>query len=116
MDFELQYENLTEAGIKKVLEILVIKGKTFCSKEYTDKAEFIDNEFFCEETFSVEGEDFEDYVPECGPSYSSGGQPAEGGYFNSVVIDYNGKDMSELFKDSVIEDIRERLSEQKMGA
>lgn len=117
--YEIELDDFSEKGLKDFCNILIKNSYTLDNlflfdvdseiEDLTEKGEELLNQI------EVQGEDWEKYYPASGPSYSSGGEPAEGGYFNSISITlYINKkniDLSDFIEEKRKESILEKLSE-----
>lgn len=118
--YEIELDDFSEKGLKDFCNLLIENSYTLDNlflfdedgeiEDLTEKGEKLLNEI------EIVGEDWEKYYPASGPSYSSGGEPAEGGYFNSlsITIYLNKKniDLSDLIEEKRKESLIEKLSEE----
>ena len=104
---EIGYSEIKEEKKKELIKIMIANGCDY-SEHYTDDDEFIDDQL--SQNCDVDGS-LVPYVAEQGPSYSSGGQPAEGGYFEDITISLGKVDITEFITDSGIESMNDYLME-----
>ncbi len=110
--YTIDFSSIKEENVKELVNKLT-KLHTFDPLIYLTVEEYLDD--MLGDNCEVVGLDWEPFVPEEGPSYSSGGQPSEGGYFNAVDISVNGVELIDYLTEDTIDMVVEDLSEIKMN-
>lgn len=100
----LSMTDLKEDKIEELIKLLETNGHKFESF-YTDQTEFLEDVL---SDVEFDGSPVP-YVAEEGPSYSSGGQPAEGGYFEDITATLNGLDLTDFVTDSCLDNANDTL-------
>ena len=106
---EIIYSDIKEDRKKELVKIMIENKLEFSECYNNDQDHFIDDQLsqHCELTGTPVP-----YVAEQGPTYSSGGQPAEGGYFEDITITLNDIDITDFLTDKAIEGFNDYLIEQ----
>ena len=136
MNIQIELDDFSEKGLQDLLNLMKSKNvnlKTYFKFDEIDTDDQSDLTSFLEtqeieltqegnellDSIEVEGKEWESYSPASGPTYSSGGQPAEGGYYNSVEVSLylNGEtiEITDYLTEKCIESITEKLSEDRMN-
>ena len=119
MNYQLELDDFTDEGLMAFVKEIKNSDKYFVFDEgeiedLTDEGDELFN------TIEVEGKDWEDYCKGISPSLDDPGMPPEGGYYNDVnvqlYIDGEYKEISQHLRSQVIENIIEKLSEERLDS